>query len=327
MTLDIIVPHYKEPWSLCKYLFDSIAMQELIDWNDIKVIVINDGTDVVLDDALFNRYPYQVDYVIKTNAGVSAARNFGLDCATADYVMFCDADDGFLSNLALFLLFKEMNDGRPTMINPAFIEESQLTIKDVTQFIVIHQADATYIHGKCYRRDFLVDNDIRFPDGANLHEDLYFNSLAIAIGKDEIREISNPLYLWRWNKNSVVRHESDFLIRNYPALVDMWKRVCDWTKAHGYELEYKACLCKFVISAFYTFQLASFMSARNEKNRRIAERAVAEWYRSIRKDFYACGEQMISEFVKVLRKDAELNGLLFERIDLNSWLTHLDKVK
>lgn len=327
MTLDIIVPHYKEPWSLCKYLFDSIAMQELVDWDNIKVVVVNDGTDVILDSALFSQYPYQVDYVIQSHAGVSATRNFGLDCATADYVMFCDADDGFLSNLALFLLFKEMQDGKPTMINPAFIEESQVNIDGLKQFIVVHKNDATYLHGKCYRRDFLVDNNIRFPDGANLHEDMYFNSLAIAIGHDEIREISNPLYLWRWNKDSVVRHENDFLIRSYPDLVEMWKRICSWMKSNGHDIEYKAMVCKFVISAFYTFQLGSAMAARNEKYLRRAERAVAEWYRTIRKDFYSCGDQMVSDYVKVIRADAEQNGLMFERIDLNSWLAKMDKIR
>ena len=97
MTLDLIVPHYKEPWETCRYLFDSIALQRGISFNNIKVIVVNDG-DCLLDESVFSNYPYRIEYLVKEHGGVSAARNYGLDYSEADYVMFCDIDDGFLSN-------------------------------------------------------------------------------------------------------------------------------------------------------------------------------------------------------------------------------------
>ena len=327
MKIDIIVPHYKEPWELCKYLFDSIAMQELVDWQDIRVIVVNDGDYCVLDASAWREYPYTVDYIIKEHGGVSAARNAGLMESKADYVIFCDSDDGFLNNLALFLLNKEMEDGEPPMINPSFIEECMGRKIGVDEFICFHRADATYIHGKAYNRKWLLERDIWFPDGVNLHEDVYFNSLVIAAAKDQIREVSTPLYLWRWNDGSVVRHQNDFLIRNYPSLVEVWKLVCNYMKDYGFEKEYKAMVVKFLLSAYYTFQLGSAMSPRNEKYRKEAEKAVAGWYKGVRKDFFSCGEKMISDYVKILRADAEQNGLLFERIDLQSWLNHIDTVK
>ena len=88
MRLDLIVPHYKEPWETCKYLFDSIALQRGIDMDAIKVIVVNDG-DCLLDEGNFQNYPYKIEYLVKEHGGVSAARNYGLDHSDADYVMFC----------------------------------------------------------------------------------------------------------------------------------------------------------------------------------------------------------------------------------------------
>ena len=75
MTLDLIVPHYKEPWETCKYLFDSIAMQRGIDFGDIRVVLVNDGDAVVLNKDVFVGYPFEVEYLVKEHGGVSTARN------------------------------------------------------------------------------------------------------------------------------------------------------------------------------------------------------------------------------------------------------------
>ena len=72
MTLDIIIPHYKEPWETCKYLFDTIATQRGIDFKDIRALVVNDG-DCILSESAFCDYPYKVEYLVKEHGGVSAA--------------------------------------------------------------------------------------------------------------------------------------------------------------------------------------------------------------------------------------------------------------
>ena len=100
MTLDIIIPHYHEPWSLCKPLFDSIALQCGVNWENIGVIVVNDGVEGTLADYLFAGYPYHIKHIVQIHSGLSATRNRGLDESKADYVMFCDSDDQFLNSLA-----------------------------------------------------------------------------------------------------------------------------------------------------------------------------------------------------------------------------------
>ena len=156
MTLDLIVPHYKEPWETCKYLFDSIALQRGMDMNDIRVIVVNDGK-ILLDEAVFKGYPFQVEYLVMQHGGVSAARNYGLDHSTADYVMFCDIDDGFLSNYGLHVVFSAMNEGFD-LLTSNFIEESKT--EKGAPLILPRKDDMTFIHGKVYRRQFLVDNNL-----------------------------------------------------------------------------------------------------------------------------------------------------------------------
>jgi glycosyltransferase involved in cell wall biosynthesis len=76
-------------------MLDSIAIQQNINFDDIGVIITNDGSDVKLSDSLLKSYPYDIEYYQNGHKGVSATRNYCLDKATADYVMFCDADDMF----------------------------------------------------------------------------------------------------------------------------------------------------------------------------------------------------------------------------------------
>ena len=130
MTLDIIVPHYHEPWSICKPLFDSIALQRGIKFEDIAVIVVNDGAECALEDYLFTGYPYRTEVITKEHSGLSATRNRGMDESDADYVMFCDADDGFLNNYGLHLVFSAMQEEHD-YIYSNFVEDKQDHIRRV----------------------------------------------------------------------------------------------------------------------------------------------------------------------------------------------------
>lgn len=323
MTLDIIVPHYHEPWKVCKPLFDSIALQRGIKFEDISVIVVNDGNDVVFPDGTFLQYPYRVEYIIKEHSGLSATRNCGLDNSDADYVMFCDSDDMFLNALALKMIWMEMERER-NIINPVFLEESWDEKKGEMAYIT-HKSDATFIHGKAYRRALLAEKGIRFPDGLNLHEDGCFNSLAICTGQNAIVEINTPLYLWAWNPDSTVRHEPYFVVRTYDKLCESWRRGLTWLKEHGYEKEYIHVVCKAVICTYYNFQTYPFQIAANAKMKREAERAFRKLYMEVRDDFLSCDDKMYARFMEVLRDEAvKSGGFLYELITLNDWLKHIE---
>ena len=105
--LQILIPQYKETDEIIKPLLDSIAIQQNVNFQEIGVIIVNDGTDIHLSDALINNYPYDIEYYLNEHKGVSATRNACLDKATAEYVMFCDADDMFYNACGLYIIFRE----------------------------------------------------------------------------------------------------------------------------------------------------------------------------------------------------------------------------
>lgn len=331
MKLNIIVPHYKEPWSVCKYLFDTIACQRGILFDNLRVILVNDGEDGVLfggaDKAMFHlaEYPFTVDYIVKEHEGVSAARNAGLDASDADYVMFCDCDDGFLNNYALHLIFSAMQEGFDLCI-ANFIEETW--DKDGNPQIVNHNEDLTFMHGKVYRREFLLENNIRFDDSLTIHEDGYFNMLAFSTVQKlnaRLKKISTPLYLWRWNNNSVVRADrEDFVLKTYDHVMAARIAISRLQRKRGYDNFYQATVCMTVLNSYYDFQKTRYHMAKNEKYLRKAEKAFRAYWMEFRGTFNELTHAYIAEVAVTARANAVKNGMLMEQQSLKEFLRHIE---
>ena len=87
----VIIPVYNAKRTL-KRCLDSLLGQKR---EDVQIILINDGSSdgshAILED-YGSRFP-NVRAVHQENAGVSAARNRGLDEAEGKYITFVDSDD------------------------------------------------------------------------------------------------------------------------------------------------------------------------------------------------------------------------------------------
>lgn len=329
MTLDIIIPHYKEPWETCKYLFDTIATQRGILFDDIRAIVVNDGdlgncNLTLADTEAMQQYPYSVEFIPIVHGGVSAARNFGLEHSEADYVMFCDIDDGFLNNYALHLIFSAMQEGFDFLCG-AFVEETWDSKGN--PIIAPHTRDITFMHGKAYRREFLLEHDLYFDKRMTLHEDGYFNMLTYAVAKEKgrIKFIDTPYYLWRWNDNSTVRKDrQDFVLRTYPDVMLTRIGLCDQLKKRGMDEEYESAVCMTVLNSYYDFQKPSYREAKNHQYTKTAEKAFKMFFSQHGKTFRNATNLKISEIAKSAREIATNNGMLMEQEDIRSWLRHIE---
>ena len=219
MKLQILVPQYEETDTIVKPLLDSIALQQNVDFGEIGAIICNDGSDVFLSDDLLKSYPFSIEYHKEPHRGVSATRNACLDYATADYVMFCDADDMFCNVCGLWILFREMENGGFDSLVSMFVEESRLpqdvpeqrdpngvlvqqAMKKGDVMYINHEMDSTFVHGKVHRRQYLLDNHIRWKDSLTIHEDSFFNILCQNLSQN-VKYCPTPYYLWKWRDESV----------------------------------------------------------------------------------------------------------------------------
>ena len=98
--LDIFITHYKEPWEVCRKQFVMLDMQRRVDWDEIRVTVINDGGHRIPEEHL-EGLSYRVQQLDIPHGGISAARNAGIMAAQEPWIMFCDCDDCFSNIYAL----------------------------------------------------------------------------------------------------------------------------------------------------------------------------------------------------------------------------------
>jgi len=180
----IIIPVYNSQKTIKRTLL-SVLNQT---FNNYEIVVVNDGsTDAtlkVLEE--FSRYS-QVTVINQINAGVSAARNSGLQQASGEYVLFLDADDWvdndflmiFKQNLdawsteSVDLIVGNLNDGRVGKVS----QSGFFSNEDIPYVLgELEMSDNIgYLHNKCYRRQILSELNLRFIEGISMSEDLLFN--------------------------------------------------------------------------------------------------------------------------------------------------------
>ena len=195
MKLSIVIPVYnKEVW--LRPLFESLMGQGL-DKEDYEIIFVNDGStdgsDAVCRDLISAHPEVNVKYRTQANAGVSAARNAGIDMAAGEYIHFLDCDDYMLDGSYGYLLEKwgdegldyigfwpiwlEMRNGVDPSAEAAGLTVSGDEKERVSGLRLV--ADGRWPSSSVaglYRREFLKSRGVAFPVGVIVGEDLMFNS-------------------------------------------------------------------------------------------------------------------------------------------------------
>lgn len=94
MFIDIIIPTFNRSNTLSRAI-DSVLGQT---YKDFNLIIVDDGST---DDTQNIVKPYlenkNVHYLFQENKGVSAARNYGIQNSTNEWIAFLDSDDEWLS--------------------------------------------------------------------------------------------------------------------------------------------------------------------------------------------------------------------------------------
>lgn len=187
----IIIPAYNTGEAICKCI-DSVIAQTYPDW---ELIVVDDGsmdsTPAIIDE--YAQKDERIHVIHIPNAGVSNARNVGLDNAKGEYVMFVDSDD-WIEPDYLQQIDNHIDDNADMYIvgitQDHEDERGHIYYSEIKGAPVYRHITTDNIPGeigyllqtinmessclKSYRRSFLTTNNIRFLKGMIIFEDFYF---------------------------------------------------------------------------------------------------------------------------------------------------------
>ena len=220
-VISIIVPVYKAEEYLPACLA-SIRAQTFPGW---ECILVDDGSPdscgELCDAAAAADSRFSV--IHKQNAGVSAARNSGMEAARGRYLLFCDADDE-LAPCALALALDAAGRRPGDLVCWRRVREatqlakagfaadcaalSQTLYNEAQSRVYMTTVDGHAVTNKLFEAALVRDAGLRFDPALARAEDYvfggeYLDALFAARPGAVVRQLEAPLYHWRMNPESV----------------------------------------------------------------------------------------------------------------------------
>ena len=242
MELSIIVPVYNCMDFLPKLEKTLAALEE----SNFEVLLVDDGsTDEsgIFCDKIAT-YNSRVQVLHKPNGGVSSARNMGLAAAKGEFIGFLDADDSAVPKMYVKLIesarrYKsdlvmggyekvDAHCSTPVSIPLETVITENFGIQKIAWSMAFWNAwvDGNFcptLYGSVwpnlYRRDIIETNNIRFPEGVTIGEDLMFN-LEYLSYVTSVSVVNEPLYKYNIVNSSATRKQNKTLWHNYSLLLN-----------------------------------------------------------------------------------------------------------
>jgi glycosyltransferase involved in cell wall biosynthesis len=321
MKLQLLIPQYNEDESVVKNMLDSLKVQQSVDFNDFEVLIGNDGSDIKLSDDFLKSYPYSIQYFQFEHTSPAGTRQQLFDKATAEYVMFCDADDMFMSVLGLYMIFTYMRKGFD-----AFVDDFMEEIKDRktgAHRYFSHTKDLRFVHGKVYRRRHIIDNKIVWREDITCHEDSAYNILAIETAK-AVEYCKIPIYLWKWRDTSICRADPLYIPKTYTRMIysssylikdfidrNMWDRA----KFHVTSLIY---------NTYYMLNKPLWLDPMNAEYRYKTEKCFKDYFAKHKDLFVRTDPNTRGTIIAGIKHRVMKEGVLLEKFTFDAWIKHIE---
>ena len=234
VKLSIVVAMY-DIEGYIRYCLESCINQVNVQASDFEIIVINDGStdgSLGIAEEIAGRAS-NVKIVSQDNAGLSAARNTGMDNARGEYIWFVDGDDAIAPDAVSTILSYIAKDGADAYIcNFSTFETGDII--ETSNFKAYNNLSGAEIHEKylhilpmmawltIYRLACLQENGLKFSPGI-CHEDKEFSVRAHHCLRS-ISFVKEALYHYRTGRSesimSDMRQDNTKSLASEIAIID-----------------------------------------------------------------------------------------------------------
>lgn len=208
--VSIIVPVYNKE----KYLRDCVDSILQQTYKDFELILVDDGSK----DSSWNiikEYADKEERVLpvhQENAGVSAARNAGLDRAQGKWICFVDADD-YLPKDGLQILVEHGEKSNADIVNANATRvenDKQFKIFNFNNEIVKGNIYPRLVHfapwAQLFKRSIIEEHHLRYVKGLAYSEDNVF-ILYYSLYASSIEFVNDSVYNYRINFDSAIQNK------------------------------------------------------------------------------------------------------------------------
>lgn len=220
IKISVIVPVYKVE----KYLPDCLDSLLAQSFNELEIILIDDGSPDKCGEICdaYAQKDSRIKVIHKSNAGVSNARNMGIELAQGKYISFIDSDD-FIHPLFYQTLYEnllnfqadtsaiclqevEENAKTPKYVNPQVSKKFKMDGLGALDCIQdFSRPWVGYPFNKLYSLDIIRKNNLCFDENFILCEDFLFNCQYLLFSKTLVLD-ENKFYFYRIRPYSAVRN-------------------------------------------------------------------------------------------------------------------------
>lgn len=286
--LSVVVPVYNAEKYIGK-MIDSVIGQTL---KDIELILVDDGSrdgsGAICDQ--YAAHDPRIRVLHKRNGGVSAARNYGLELATGEWVIFCDSDDWVETDALEKLLSLGNSTGADVVMGDmrliygdhekevpffksGFVTDDRqvmdsLIRTDLCRAYCFDPPSAGPAPGygspcnKLVRRALLTENNIRFDARVGgICDDLLYTAYVFAAAT-KVAYAHVMLYNYRQLTTSITNSFKPDMPAVNRALFLAWE---EFFSRYGSDGRFDEAYLSFVIRRLKGLMGIYFFSARNDK--------------------------------------------------------------
>ena len=286
--VSVVVPVY----NLEKYIENCLKSIVAQTYKNLEILCIDDGStdgsaDIIKSMA---ENDLRIKYVYQENAGVSAARNRGMNEATGEYLMFVDGDD-YLHYQAVELFVREIekSDCDVCCAHEVYTSNTDEKMQPVSEYktreITVEElfdnrknrSMGKSVWGKIFKTE--IARRSRFPVGISNGEDAYYIITLVENGVT-LRCIDAGLYYYFNRPNSTVT--SRFTINRFTTTYS-FDMLCEKLKDSPNLFLKKYCLQYLFQSIFYNRTQAIGTECEKEvlsESKRIGKKWIKDFQRN-----------------------------------------------
>jgi glycosyltransferase involved in cell wall biosynthesis len=245
-----------------KETIQAVLMQ---DYSNVEILVINDGSTDRSGEVIANLSHPNIRSFTRKNMGVSSSRNFGLDEAKGDFVLYLDSDD-ILPPTFVSERVKVLQDFPFFGFSCGFIrriDENGNVLPGIyksacnnitSEVLTFYQDIVTCPSSYLYRKNELVKYNLRFNESLSSSADRYFLLQIDSYLKGCFIRNEDSALLYRIRNNSMSNNLNYSLIKDNELFFEL---VSEMKVLHGTTKRVFLSKSNYVLAGAY-FKIGKF---------------------------------------------------------------------